>query len=128
MDVRFTERELDIMQVLWEVGEGTVAEVQARLDDELAYNTVLTMLRVLEEKGHVTRTTEGKAHRYRPSVAREEAGRSALSRVTRRLFRGSPEALLVHLVRQPGVTPEEIRRMRDLLDDLVRDTELEEDP
>lgn len=126
MEVRFTERELDIMQVLWEIGEATVGEVQSRLEDDLAYNTVLTMLRVLEEKGHVSRSTEGKAHRYRATVAREEAGRSALSRVTRRLFRGSPEALLVHLVRQPGVSAQEIRRMRDLLDEMVSEAEPEE--
>ena len=116
MDIRFTERELDIMQVLWELEDATVSDVLEHLDDDLAYNTVLTMLRVLEEKGHVTRSTEGKAHRYRPTVEREDAGSSALSRVTRKLFRGSPEALLVHLVRQPGITDDELRRMRDLLD------------
>lgn len=121
MGVRFTERELDIMQVLWERGEATVADVQDRLADELAYNTVLTMLRVLEEKGHVTRTTEGRAHRYRPAVQRDEAGRSALGRVTEKLFRGSPEALLLNLVNQPGVTRDEVRRMRDLLDRALRD-------
>ncbi len=116
MTVRFTERELDIMQVLWDRGECTVSEVQTSLDDELAYNTVLTMLRLLEEKGHVSRTIEGRAHRYRPVVEREEAGSSALGRVTRKLFQGSPEALLLNLVNQPGVTREELERMRDLLD------------
>lgn len=121
MTVRFTERELDIMQVLWDRGESTVSEVQASLDDELAYNTVLTMLRVLEEKGHVTRTIEGRAHRYHPAVEREEAGSSALGRVTTKLFQGSPEALLLNLVRQPGVTREEVRRMRDLLDRALGD-------
>ncbi len=116
MNVRFTERELDIMQVLWQRGESTVSDVQDELADSLAYNTVLTMLRVLEEKGHVTRSTEGRAHRYRAKVDRDEAGRSALGRVTRKLFQGSPEALLLNLVRQPGVTRDELRRMRDLLD------------
>ena len=121
MGVRFTERELDIMQVLWERGEATVAEVQELLADSLAYNTVLTMLRVLEEKGHVTRSTEGRAHRYRSTVERDEAGRSALGRVTEKLFRGSPEALLLNLVNQPGVTRDEVRRMRDLLDAALGD-------
>jgi predicted transcriptional regulator len=116
MTVRFTERELDIMQVLWDRGGSTVSEVQSSLDDALAYNTVLTMLRVLEEKGHVSRTVEGRAHRYRPVVEREEAGSSALGRVTRKLFQGSPEALLLNLVNQPGVTREDVERMRDLLD------------
>ena len=121
MTVRFTERELDIMQVLWDVGDASVAEVQERLEDDLAYNTVLTMLKVLEDKGHVTRSTEGRAHRYRSTVDRESAGRSALGRVTRKLFRGSPEALLLNLVKQPGITREEVQRMRDLLDRKLED-------
>ncbi len=115
MNVRFTERELDIMQVLWNQGACTVGEVLNTIEDDIAYNTVLTMLKVLEDKGHVTRTTEGKAHRYSAVVAREVAGDSALRRVTSRLFRGSPEALLLNLVKQPGITDEEVRRMRDLL-------------
>jgi len=122
MGVRFTERELDIMQVLWDRGGATVAEVQEHLTDTLAYNTVLTMLRVLEEKGHVSRSMEGRAHRYRAAVARDEAGRSALGRVKQKLFRGSPEALLLNLVKQPGVTRDEVRRMRDLLDQALQDT------
>lgn len=125
MDVRFTERELDIMQVLWDRGPCTVAEVQGRLADELAYNTVLTMLGVLEDKGYVTRSREGRAHRYAPAVPREQAGRSALRRVTDRLFKGSPEAVLVHLVEQGSLDSEELRRMRELLDRRLRDMEEE---
>ena len=123
MSVRFTERELDIMQVLWDLGDASVGEVQERLDDQLAYNTVLTMLKVLEEKGHVARTIEGRAHRYSPTVERDVAGRSALGRVTDKLFRGSPEALLLNLVKQPGITREEVQRMRDLLDRTLEDRE-----
>ena len=123
MDVRFTERELDIMQVLWDRGPSTVAEVLEGLRDELAYNTVLTMLKVLEDKGHVVRDAAGKAHRYSPSVERSAAGESALRRVTRRLFQGSPEALLLNLVNQEEVTPDEVRRMRDLLDQKLTQSE-----
>lgn len=115
MEIRFTPRELDIMAVLWERGPSTVLEVQEALPDELAYTTVLTLLRVLEEKGHVSHTTEGRAHRYAPLVERQAAGRSALQRVTDRLFGGSPELLLTRLVEDADLTEEELRRMRDLL-------------
>lgn len=123
MDVRFTDRELDIMQTLWDRGPSTVAEVQEDLEDRLAYNTVLTMLRILEEKGHVTRDTSARAHRYAPAVGREAAGEGALRRVARKLFQGSPEALLVKLVEQEDLTREELRRMREILDRRIRAAE-----
>ena len=120
MDVRFTDRELDIIEVLWRLGPSTVAEVRAALDDDLAYNTVLTMLRVLEEKGHVTRELEGRAHRYRPTVERAHASRSALERVTERLFGGSASAVMLELVGRGGLDDDELRQMRDLLDERLR--------
>jgi predicted transcriptional regulator len=101
--------------VLWERGPSTVAEVRKALDDTLAYTTVLTVLRILEEKGHIAHTTEGRAHRYRPLVERAAAGGSALKRVTQRLFGGSPELLLTRLVEDEDLTDEELERMRDLL-------------
>lgn len=115
MEVQFTDRELDVMTVLWDRGPSTVAEVRKALADDLAYTTVLTVLRVLEEKGHVTHRAEGRAHRYRPLVERSAAGSSALRRLTRNLFRGSPELLLTHLVEDEGVSRTELERMRDLL-------------
>jgi predicted transcriptional regulator len=123
-DIRFTDRELDIMGVLWSRGPSTVAEVQEALEDDLAYNTVLTMLKIMEEKGYVSRSPEGRAHRYASEVKREAAGESALERVTERLFGGSPEKLLLHLV-DTELDPDELRRMRDLLDRRLR--EMEED-
>jgi predicted transcriptional regulator len=114
--VQFTDRELDVMTVLWERGPSTVAEVRTALADRLAHTTVLTMLRVLEEKGHVEHVEEGKAHRYRPRVERSEAGEHALQRVRDRLFSGSAELLLTHLVEGDELTSEELERLRDLLD------------
>ena len=116
MDIRFTARELDVMTVLWDRGPSTVAEVRRALDDELAYTTVLTVLRILEEKGHVTHTTEGRAHRYQPLVERADAGESALRRLKERLFGGSHELLLTRLVDDEELTEEELRRLRDLLE------------
>lgn len=117
MDVHFTDRELDVMTVLWDRGPSTVAEVQETLSDDLAYTTVLTVLRVLEEKGHVTHTAEGRAHRYRPLVERSTAGSSALRRLTRDLFSGSPELLLTRLVEDEALSRADLARMRDLLRD-----------
>ena len=95
MEIRFTPRELDIMGVLWRDGPSTVAEVRDALDDDLAHNTVLTMLKVMEGKGYVSRSREGRADRYTAEVEREAAGESALGRMTERLFGGSPEELLL---------------------------------
>ena len=115
MEIRFTRRELDIMGVLWTRGPSTVAEVREALQDDLAHNTVLTMFKVMEGKGYVSRSPEGRAHRYAPEVERDAAGESALARVTERLFGGSPEELLLRLV-DSGLDADELRRMRDLLD------------
>ncbi len=120
MEIRFTKRELDIMGVLWAEGPSTVGEVKEALEDDLAHNTVLTMLKVMEGKGYVSRRLEGRAHRYAPEVEREVAGESALGRVTERLFGGSPEELLLRLV-DSGLDPDELRRMRDLLDRRLRE-------
>jgi BlaI family penicillinase repressor len=116
MEISFTDRELDVMGVLWDEGPATVAKVRAALEDRLAYTTVLTVLRVLEEKGHVAHEEEGRAHRYHPLVERQAAGASALRRLTSKLFRGSPELLLTHLVSDRGLSDEELRRMREMLD------------
>ena len=115
MEIRLTPRELDLMAVLWDRGPCTVAEVREAIEDDLAYTTVLTILRVMEEKEYVSHTAEGKAHRYLPLIERSKAGASAVRRVTRRLFKDSPELLLTHLVEDERLTEEEIRRMRDLL-------------
>ena len=113
---RFTSRELDVMSVLWRGGSGTVAEVRGELADELAYTTVLWVLQTLEEKGYVRHEREGRAHRYIPLVEPEEAGASALDRIVDKVFHGSAEMLLAQLVNERDLPPEELQRMRDLLD------------
>ena len=115
MEIRFTPRELDVITVLWDRGPSTVNEVRAALDDELAYNTVLTVLRILEEKGWVGHTEEGRAYRYRALVEREAAGGSALKRITDKLFAGSRELVLTRLVEDDDLSEEELRRMQELL-------------
>ena len=120
---QFTDRELDVMSVLWTLGSGTVSEVRERLDDELAYNTVLTVLRTLEAKGHVRHEGEGKAHRYFATVQREEAGSTAVGRLLDKVFDGSAEAMLTHLMSDKRVTRKRLTRMRELLDERLSDRE-----
>lgn len=109
------DRELDVMGVLWDLGSGTVAEVRDRLPADLAYTTVLTILRNLEAKELVTHTAEGKAHRYVPRVARKTARRSAIARVVDKLFHGSPEQLVTQLVEDDQLSANDLRRLRALL-------------
>ncbi len=111
-----TAREMDVMSVLWDLGSATVAEVNERLEDDLAYNTVLTILRILEAKGLAGHTKEGRAHRYHPLMGREEAGRSVLGRLRDKVFAGSAELLVAQLVSDEQLSPAAVRRLRKLLD------------
>jgi predicted transcriptional regulator len=114
------------MTVLWDAGPSTAGEVREHLvqaDVDLAYNTVLTVLRVLEEKGHVSHVVEGKAHRYRALVDRGRAGQRAVTRMLDTVFGGSAELLLTHLVRDRRVDAAELRRLRRLLDERLKDSE-----
>ena len=120
MRISFTDRELDVMAVLWERGSATVSEVRERLPDDLAYTTVLTVLRTLEEKGHVAHRGEGKAHRYFPLVERRVAGRSALARLIDTVFNGSPELLLTQLVTERELSEDQIKRLKKLMDARLR--------
>jgi BlaI family transcriptional regulator, penicillinase repressor len=117
MEIAFTDRELDVMGVLWDVGSATVAEVQERLADDLAYTTVLTILRTLEEKGHVGHEEEGRAYRYYPLVDRESAGASAVRRLVRKVFAGRPDLLLTQLVSDRNLSDADVERLRRLLDE-----------
>ena len=103
MRIAFTHRELDVMTVLWNLGSATVSEVREELHDELAYTTVLTVLRTLEEKGYLKHEEEGRAHRYIPTVDRATAGTTALRRMLNTVFGGSAELLLTNLVNEVGV-------------------------
>ncbi len=116
MKKTLTTREMDVMAILWELESATVAEVRERLEDDLAYTTVLTVLRILESKGLAGRTREGRAHRYFPLLGREEAGRTVLGRLRDKVFAGSTELLVAQLVADEKLSPAEVRRIRALLD------------
>jgi BlaI family transcriptional regulator, penicillinase repressor len=117
-DVSLGERELDIMQELWRLGTGTVTDVQAGLagrGQELAYNTVQTMLNRLEEKGLVRRDFSDRAHRYRPLVKEQAVAGKAIRSLASRFFEGSAEALAARLV-ESELDAEEIDRLRAVIE------------
>jgi BlaI family transcriptional regulator, penicillinase repressor len=115
-DLHLTQRELDIMSALWELGEGTVHEVRDRVDPSLAYTSISSMIRTLEMKGYVShRRGEGKTHIYFPAIDPETAGETALGRVLDKIYGGSPIKLLAHLVEQNKLSEKELARMRELL-------------
>jgi predicted transcriptional regulator len=115
VEIVLADREAELMEVLWDYGPSTVAEVKERVPDELAYTTVLTILRTLESKGYVTHDAEGKAHRYSALIERVDARRSALRAMAEKFFKGSTAGLLTHLVADEKLKPEDVRRLRAAL-------------
>jgi predicted transcriptional regulator len=115
MRISLADREAELMDVLWDRGPSTVTEVQAEVRDELAYTTVLTMLRKLEAKGYVGHTGEGRAHRYHALIEREAAREGALKALVARLFKGSSDALLLHLVSREKLGVKQVRRIEEQL-------------
>jgi len=116
MRIVLADREADLMEVLWDHGPSTVAEVRERLHAKLAYNTVLSILRSLEAKGYVGHEEEGRAHRYLSRVARDAARQSALRQLSAKFFKGSVELLMMSAVSEKKLSEEEIARIRALLD------------
>ena len=119
----FTQRELDIMSILWRRGSATVAEVRDDLSDDLAYTSVLSAMQTLENKGYIGHEAEGRAYRYHPLIDAEQAGGSALTRVLDKIFHGSAEMLLAQLVSERRIAPEELKRMRKMLQERLEDSE-----
>ncbi len=114
-----TEAELRLMKILWRRGESGVAELVAALpeDESIAYNSVLTTIRILEKKGYVTHRQVGRAYLYRPSVAEQEAGQSAVQHLLARFFGNSREQLVVSLLGDASLTREEVERLRSVIDE-----------
>lgn len=113
MQISLADREAELMDVLWDKGPSTVTEVQAEVRDELAYTTVLTMLRKLEAKGYVGHTGEGRAHRFHALIERSAAQEGALKSLVTRLFKGSSDALLLHLVSREKLSAKQVQRIEE---------------
>jgi predicted transcriptional regulator len=112
-----TEAEYRLMDVLWTRGTATVAELTDSLGDPpLAYNTVLTTMRLLEQKGYVRHKASGRAFIYRPAVEREDAQRSVVAHVVSRFFNNSPRDLVLNLLESDDVDDAELERLRELIE------------
>lgn len=112
-----TQAELRLMRVMWTRGESSVADLVAACAGEtpLAYTSVLTTVRILEQKGYVTHRQEGRAFLYSPSVAEHEASRSEVKNVLQRFFGNSRERLLLSLLGDEEITAEELRRLKEAI-------------
>jgi predicted transcriptional regulator len=115
--ITLTEAELRLMKILWERGELAVGELVAAMPEGsvLAYNSVLTTIRILEKKGYVRHRQEGRAFVYSPCVAEQEAERSEVRHIMQRFFGNSRERLLLSLLGDDEVTPEELQRLKDAI-------------
>lgn len=114
-----TEGEQRLMEVIWKLGSGTVSEVLEQLPqhDRPAFNTVQTMLRIMEQKGYLRHAESGRAFVYHPKVARVDAARAAVKNVLNRFFNGSAELLTVRLLEDEQLSAEELVRLRALIDE-----------
>jgi BlaI family transcriptional regulator, penicillinase repressor len=112
-----TEAELRIMEVLWSKGPGTVQQVLDWLPPKpsLAYNSVLTTVRVLEKKGYVEHAKDGRAHLYKPLLERKDATRSEIRHLVNRFFRDSHEELVLNILEERGIEAEELEQLRKIL-------------
>jgi predicted transcriptional regulator len=114
-----TDAELRLMEVLWQKGTATVSEVVERLPNRLplAYSTVLTTLRILENKGYLRHSKDGRAFVYRPIVGREQARESAIAHLLRRFFGNSPELLMLNLIQGKKIDSRELARLRKRIEE-----------
>src|SRR5271156_4442034 len=115
--ITLTEAELRLMKILWQRGESVVSDLVAAMPEgeTLAYNSVLTTVRILEQKGYVEHRQEGRAFVYRPSVAEHEASRSEVRHVLNRFFGNSRERLLLSLLGDEEISPEELQRLKEAI-------------
>lgn len=126
--ITLTQAELRLMKVLWTRGESSVADMVMATAEEspLAYTSVLTTIRILEQKGYVTHRQEGRAFLYSACVAEQEASRSEVRHVLQRFFGNSRERLLLSLLGDDEITPEELRRIKEAIARVPDETEEKE--
>jgi BlaI family transcriptional regulator, penicillinase repressor len=125
--VTLTEAELRIMDVLWREGSGTVQQVVDWLPSPLAYNSVLTTIRILEKKGHVKHVKDGRAYVYEPIIGREEATRSEIRHLVSRFFRNSHEALVLNILQDENIDAGKLRRLREMLEQSLEQSDVSSD-
>lgn len=109
-----TEAELELLKLVWKLGEATVRDVLEALPPErkLAYTTVMSMMRILERKGYLTHRAQGRAFLYQPRVSEDEVAEGMLSHLIDRMFEGSAELLMVKLLEASELTEEQLRMLK----------------
>ena len=114
--ITLTEAELPIMEIIWTKGSAAVTDVvEGMTDSTAAYNTVLTTMRILERKGYVRHTKEGRAFVYHPVVERGEASRKAVRNLMKRFFQDSPELLILNVLKDEQLDQKELDRLKKLI-------------
>jgi len=115
--LKLAELELELMKVIWDKGKATVQEVKDALKSKrpLAYTTILTMLSILERKKFLKHKKAGRAYVYYPAVSEKETRSSLVRDLINRVFRGSPELLLVSILEEEKVSPDELKRLREMV-------------
>jgi predicted transcriptional regulator len=115
--ITLTEAELRLMKMLWHRGESAVGELVAAMPEgsALAYNSVLTTIRILEQKGYVHHRQEGRAFLYSPSIPEHEASKTEVRHIMQRFFGNSRERLLLSLLGDDEITPAELRRLKEAI-------------
>lgn len=108
----FTDRELEIMRVVWGLGEASAKQIQESLPGDRHYNTVMTIIRVLEKKGHLTHREEGRTYFYRPTQSQEKARNRVVKHLVKNVFGGSAASLVLSLVETGDLTPEDLEAIR----------------
>ena len=109
-----TDREAQIMAVLWEHNEATAEQIRGELPGNPHDSTIRTLLRILESKGYIRHTVRGKAYVYRPAMGRARAERKAVHSILKRFFSGSAEALVLRLIEDEDVTPEQLAQLKSI--------------
>jgi len=122
--ITLTEAELRLMKILWRRGESAVGDLVAAMPTgaTLAYNSVLTTIRILEQKGYVTHRQEGRAFLYSPCVAEQEASQTEVRHIMQRFFGNSRERLLLSLLGDDEITPEELQRLKQAIAEAPEDS------
>jgi BlaI family transcriptional regulator, penicillinase repressor len=117
----FTDRELEIMKVVWRMGEATVKEIQQRLPGDPHYNSVLTIIRVLERKGRLVHRVEGKTHFYRAGESEEKSRAHLLRQLVDQVFGGSAASVILNLVQAGDLTPKDLDDIRGKIDEMSKE-------
>lgn len=117
----FTEVELEIMNVIWGLGECTVKDVQTALQStrELAYTSVATMMKILEQKGALKSQKDDRVHNYQPLISRQEYELGSLRHLADNVFQGDPSAMVMRLISESKISKEELQNIRKILDDRI---------